>query len=136
MEIPNASPCERLSGLSTKFAEPVLQLKHATNYAVANALTSAYAEPDSRWAREVMGSRHAEAVETIVDGWGAAKGSAAFTGPGSGRLSASFGTMDASSPTIGDAQTLARWLAGRFPQMRPTGFGGSRATVVDFSSDP
>ncbi|MGJ9372248.1 hypothetical protein [Nesterenkonia sp. CF4.4] len=95
-----------------------LQLKHATNYAVANALTSAYSEPDSRWAREVMGSRHAAAVESIVDSWGAGRPEHAFTGPGSGRLATSFGREDTERPTIGDAQTLARWLAGRFPQIR------------------
>lgn len=89
------------------------QLKHATSFTVANSLTSAYAEPDPRWSETILKSRHAAAVDKLVEQWSSTATSEPFSGPASPILESAPG-----APVKGSARTLRRWLAGKFPQLR------------------
>lgn len=86
-----------------------IQLKHATSYAVANSLTSAYAAPDSRWSKDVSQSRHSAAVNQLIETW-TNSSEAPFSGPPSESLN---GMPQSSNP-----KTLARWLNDKFPNIR------------------
>lgn len=102
-----------------------MQLKHATTFAVANQLSSAYSAPDVNWANELRNARRTASEIHLMEQWAEsdAAGKPRAQGPGRARATEGF-ALDASAdekeqfgPTVGNSDLGERLALGKFPNV-------------------